>query len=370
MFSAVPLYDDGAGGDATAGDGTYERDLVIPTSARISEERAIGSFVDEAGNTATALDAPRLLTVQSAPAAVEMLQPLVVEPPENAGVTLRWTRSNTTGFRAYRIFRAEGAAVDSTDKLIETALSITNQEFTDWDVVEGRTYAYRVYVQDDQALETGSNTVSAEVPNVRPPGAVSLRAPSAVSTSRIALAWDESADRDFAAYRLYRNETGTVSEEDELITEVTNEREAFWDDEGLTENTTYYYRLYTYDEAGLFTRSNEIEALTANKPPPAVTLSEATGIDSTSANLSWTQSDAHDFAYYRLYRDRIAAVSTSSTLVSELDSRLFLGFHDDDLSPGTRYYYRVFVVDDAADAEATGSNTITLVTAAGARGGP
>jgi len=370
VFDDVPLYDDGTGGDATAGDGTYERDLIIPASARVSNERALGSFMDEAGNYATVLDASRFLTVYSAPAAVEMLDPRVEEPPENAGVSLRWTKSSADGFHAYRIYRSEGATVDSTDRLIETALSINNQEYTDWEVAEGHTYLYRIYVQDDLALETGSNTVTAEVPNVRPPTYLSLRTPTAVSTSRIALAWDETADLDFEAYRLYRNETGTVSEEDELIVEVTGEREAFWDDEGLTENTTYHYRLYTYDEAGLFTRSNEIEATTSNEAPSAVTLNAATGIDSTSADLSWTQSNAHDFAYYRLYRDEIEAVSTASTFVGELDSNLFLGFHDDDLSSGTRYYYRVFVVDDASDPEATGSNTITFVTPESARGGP
>ena len=125
----------------------------------------------------------------------------------------------------------------------------------------------------------------------------------------------------------------------------------FRDDAGLQENTTYYYRIYTEDTGGLSVRSNEVEARTRNEPPPAVTLYAATNVDSTAATLSWEASGVHDFAAYQLYRDEIATVTTASTLVVEMDAKEFTEFRDTELEPGTHYYYRVFVVDDAEEAE-------------------
>ncbi len=460
VFDAVPLFDDGTNGDGQAHDGTYERTLAIPSVAAVSNKEVRGAFTDEAGNAATSVTAPRLLTIRRAPEPVDLMAPIVAEPPDAAAVELRWSPSQESAFSAYRIFRSESAPVDSAARLIETVTSKTTLEHEDTDVIEGRTYHYRVYVQDSFGQETGSNAVQALVANVRPPAAVNVETPSTSTTTRIVLKWSKCEDRDFATYRVYRNTTGAVSENDALITEITSADQLTWDDSGLREDTTYYYRVYvadtggltarsnevegktentvpaavtlqqptamsttrialdwsaatdsdfrdyqvyrnttgavtngdslvtaitdihrtyyddagrrentryyyrvyTTDQSGLFARSNEVEARTKNDPPPAITLNAATAIDSTSATLSWTRSNIHDFAYYRLYRDEISAVTTSSTLVTEMDDPGFTSMRDAGLKSGTRYYYRIFVFDDAEEPESTGSNTITLVT--------
>jgi len=460
VFDAVPLFDDGTNGDVAADDGTYERDLALPASAAVFEEEVQGSFTDEAGNEATPVSAPRLLTVQGAPDPVILHGPVISEPPDAPSVTLHWSLSQEGAFSAYRLFRSASAAVDSSDQLIETITTASTVEFEDTEIVEGRTYAYRVYVQDTFGLQRGSNTVQAEIANERPPAASTLETPEAISTTRIALDWSRSEDLDFFAYRLYRNQTGAVGTDDELLAEITDINTTSWDDGALEEDTVYYYRVYTVDAGGLTTRSNEVEGRTENDTPAAVTLSEptatsetrialdwtaseeidflayriyrnligavnegdellaelsdihqtyyddsglqenteyfyrvfvvdrggltarsnevaartkneapssvtlnpASSVDSTAATLSWGASDVHDFAYYRLYRDEIATVTTSSTLVVELDDSAFTSFRDTELDPGTTYYYRVFVVDDAQNAESTGSNTVSLVT--------
>jgi hypothetical protein len=80
--------------------------------------------------------------------------------------------------------------------------------------------------------------------------------------------------------------------------------------------------------------------------------------------LSWAPSNAHDFHFYRLFRDVVPTVSTASTRVVEIDDPAVTSFRDDDLASGERYYYRVYVVDDGVDPGplATGSNTITVDT--------
>ncbi|MBM3318338.1 MAG: hypothetical protein FJY75_10860 [Candidatus Eisenbacteria bacterium] len=362
VFASVPLFDDGSAGDATAGDGIYERDLTIPPGASVENEAARGSFVDLAGNTATEVSAPLLLTVRRLPLPVALLPPEVADPPDAPSATLRWSYSSESAFQAYRIYRAESAPVDSTSELAGSVTRALTLDFEDSGVTEGRRYHYRVYVQDHFGRESGSNAVEALIPNLRPPKPVTLRAPNAVSTSRIALDWTESAERDFRVYRLYRNTTGAVADDDPLLVEIDDRTTTSWDDAGLRENTRYYYRVYVVDQGGLTARSNEVEARTRNEAPAAVTLHAATAIDSTAATLSWSESQAHDFAFYRLYRDEIPTVTTGSTRAVELDQRTFTSFRDTELESGKRYYYRVFVVDEGDDAKATGSNTITLET--------
>jgi hypothetical protein len=362
VFISSPLRDDGTNGDPTAADGIYEADLVVPPVAAVFEEQANGTFTDEAGNAATGRPAPRLFTVERPPEAIDLQVPTAAEPPEDAAVTLRWTQSQDDAFAAYRIFRSESADVDSTDRLLTTVSLVHTLSYDDTEVAEGTTYHYRVYVRNSLGLESGSNAVAIEVPNLRPPGAVTVQSPTAASTTRIALDWSASRALDFQAYRIYRNQTGAVDESQLRVAEIRDAETTFHDDTGLTENTRYYYRVYTVDQGGLSTRSNEVEGRTKNEPPPGVTLNAPTVADTSSVTLSWTASAVHDFAFYRLYRDLIATVTTGSTLVVALDNPAFTTFHDTGLATGTRYYYRVFVVDDGEEPESAGSNTVMAET--------
>jgi hypothetical protein len=114
----------------------------------------------------------------------------------------------------------------------------------------------------------------------------------------------------------------------------------------------------------LTARSNEVQGRTANLPPPAVVLGEGFDLDFTAATLSWTASDAHDFAAYRLYRDVIATVTSGSTLVADLKDRDAISFRDTGLVSGHTYYYRVYVVDDGVNPgpKQSGSNVIQVDT--------
>ena len=370
VFYGVPLFDDGSHGDSVAEDGTYARELVIPTSSQTLNENVIGEFTDAAGNVATSWTAARLLTVRDAPPPVHLHDPHMAEPPDDAAVALQWTLVEAEDFSAYRIFRSETTPVDSSALLIETISSSLTVAYEDRDVIEGVTHYYRIYVRDGYGAETGSNTATAAVPNLRAPHPVTIQSQQAASTSRITLEWSQSPDADFKAYHVYRNTTGAVTGEDDLVAEIEDIAETYHDDADLRENTLYYYRVFTIDQAGLSARSNEVSAQTRNAAPPAVVLNAASAIDSTSAEISWAASAAHDFDVYRLYRAEIATVTTTADLVAELDDATFTAYHDTALDPGTHYYYRVFVVDDASEPKAVGSNTIDFTTLASSGGTP
>lgn len=364
LFQSVILFDDGSSGDAAAGDGVYERDIEIPAGKTVTGAAVTGHFIDDVGNTAADMDASRTLSVQATPDPVTLLSATASTPPDAPEVSLRWTQSPETAFASYRIFRAEGSSVDLTDRLLNTITSRTTLEYRDQDVVEGRTYAYLVAVRTSAGLETGSDPVQITVPNLRAPSAVTLQEPDAVASDRIALSWTRSDARDFFAYRVRRNGTGAVSEADPAVAEITNLDQTYFDDTGLQENTEYYYRVYVVDEGGLSTRSNEQRVVTRNEAPEGVVLDPAADITTGSATLTWSQSAAHDFDRYRLYRDTGPTVTDASTLVVEIDEPGAVSFTDRDLATGTRYYYRVYVVDngEVPGPLSTGSNIITFQT--------
>jgi len=362
VFDDVALYDDGAGGDAVADDGVYERSISIPSGATATAEPLTASFTDEVGNTADPVTAVEPITVASRPTSPELVELRPSDPSDPPGLTLRWTVDDVEGDATFRVFRSEAAEVDSTDRLLEVLSDPDAETFDDDDVVEGRTYAYRVYLRNEAGLQAGSNVLSATVPNDRAPGAPVIESVVATSATRVSLGWSPSTERDFAEYRLHRNDEGAVSQSDSLITAISDVTRTYFDDAQLRENTTYFYRLFVVDEGGLVGRSDEVEVTTANRPPPMVTLEDATDVDASGATLTWAASDAHDFASYQLYRDVIPTVTPGSTLVVELDSPSFTSFRDSELDGATQYYYRVFVVDDADDPEQVGSNTIGVLT--------
>lgn len=364
VFQALTLFDDGTGGDPVAEDGIYERDAIIPAGVTATSAVVAGSFVDESGNRATTATATRTLSVRENPAVVNLFDPFLTDPPGAAAANLRWTESQERDFSAYRVFRSAAPTVDSSDRLIGTITSIGTLELKDSDVVEGETYYYRVYVVVGSGTESGSNTVQATVTNVRPPGAVTIKTPEAVSFTSIALSWSKSTDRDFQVYRLFRNQTGAVTDSDLQVTEISDQDQVFGDDTGLRENTDYHYRVYTIDLGGLSSRSNEVMVTTRNEAPPAVVQNAASSIDTTAATMSWSESTVHDFKSYQLYRDEIPTVTTASTLVVEIDESTATSFRDTALESSTTYYYRIFVVDDGQDPgpESSGSNTITFTT--------
>jgi fibronectin type 3 domain-containing protein len=365
LFPAtVSLFDDGTNGDRVAGDGVYERDILIP-SATVSQVAVTGRFTDDAGNQASATRAPRTLSVQQSPDPVTVLGLEAAVPPAAAAITLRWSQYQGPDFSAYQIFRSESAPVDSSDRLIRTTPSLSSQDYQDTDVIEGHTYFYRVYVLNSSGLSSGSNTSSLQVPNLRPPDTVQMTTPTATSSTRIALQWSQSNARDFASYRIYRNLSGAVTSSDPLIAEMTDVDQIYLDDTNLVENTEYFYRVYVLDEGSLSSRSNEVSIFTKNEPPPAVVLAPAAPDSSGGVVLNWSESTAHDFASYRLYRDVVPTVGTSSTLVVEIDDRDVYSFRDTELEASTTYYYRVFVTDDGETPGpiSSGSNTVSYLPA-------
>jgi fibronectin type 3 domain-containing protein len=90
-------------------------------------------------------------------------------------------------------------------------------------------------------------------------------------------------------------------------------------------------------------------------PPAAVQLLSPADSSISSITIRWTASTEEHFQSYRIYRSATAGVTESPALfVRELFNQAQTSYPDGSLKEGTRYYYRIFVVNDLD--ETAGSN--------------
>src|SRR3989344_292888 len=105
-----------------------------------------------------------------------------------------------------------------------------------------------------------------------PPAGVANLSATAESASSIRLGWQKPDDfdlktPDFAALKIYRATHDGVTENDTLVAEITDPGQTIFTDTGLSPSTTYFYKVFVFDKAGLSTPSNEVSATTLSAVP-------------------------------------------------------------------------------------------------------
>ena len=220
------------------------------------------------------------------------------------------------------------------------------------------TFTDEVGNRAEPVLAAGTVTV------LDPPTAVEMSTPIPLSERQIVLSWSRNNDADFSAYKLYRSYVPGVdgSTERELIGDFSSQSTTEYTDTGLEPETTYYYAVYVVDRVGLTTISNEVSATTSeNEPPAAVELFTPWSPGSLSLELSWTVSDAEDFAYYELIvweEDPPAPPATSDKrIIARIETRSETFYTHESLDESIIYWYEVAVVDSFGAQ--TLSNTVS-----------
>jgi hypothetical protein len=204
---------------------------------------------------------------------------------------------------------------------------------------------------------------------------------------QVDLSWSRSTQSGVTAYKVYRETSPNVTEQDTLALTVdaqnapNNPVESY--DYNVTPTptpgTTYYYRVFVYDQWGQSTGSNEESLTLIDALPAAVTLlnvedgsggsgSGGSGSGgSNSVHLTWTRSYENDISSYKIYRATHANVTEADTLIATIDDQYASGdpleTYDYNvpasLPPGTTYYYRVFVYDESE--QSAGSNEESIL---------
>lgn len=177
------------------------------------------------------------------------------------------------------------------------------------------------------------------------PVAVILNKPTNITSESMILSWTQSKDADFSAYRLYRDIKPMVNQSSSLVTTINIISTLSFQDTGLSERTTYYYRTYVVNKNDSVNGSNEVNGTTKNKAPAGITLKQPSIITKNSITLTWSQCTDSDFESYKLFRSQTSPINESSLLIALINISSTLTFNDVGLLPDTTYYYRIYVID-------------------------
>ncbi|HNW60189.1 MAG TPA: fibronectin type III domain-containing protein [bacterium] len=360
VIGTLRLFDDGTHGDAAANDGTYSHDYKLPPSKDVFDVPIVGAFTDLAGNSADGFVCAQTLTIENPPKAVILSDPAQVSSRSDA-LRLTWTANADADFSLYKLFRDDKAGVDSSARLVAVFNTAATNYFVDSLLVSDHEYFYRLYVCDQRGLMSGSNEVSGRTAIDAPPQAAVLQSPLNVTSSAILLSWSMNTEKDFADYRLFRGSTSAISSNDIQVALISARATTQFQDSGLLASTTYWYRLYSRDQAGNISTSNTISATTLpDEQPEAVLLAAPSASAPNALRLTWSVSRITTFASYRIFRSTAPSIDGTGTPIVIINS-ISATTHDDlGLTANTSYYYRVFVYD--LQGRSSGSNLVYGIT--------
>jgi len=197
-------------------------------------------------------------------------------------------------------------------------------------------YYYRVKAYNLQGSSTNSNTISAStLPAVA--SAPTATAATLITSSGFTANWsavsgatgyylDLSTDNLFTGFV-----TGYNSKDAGNVTALAIT--------GLTENTTYYYRIRAYNVSGSSANSNVIQATTLFNTPAAPVALAANSVSQTSFTANWNSVPNSSGYYLDVSTD--AAFSAFVTGFNSKDAGNIHSMNIPGLSPNTLYYYRV-----------------------------
>jgi Zn-dependent metalloprotease len=241
-------------------------------------------------------------------------------------INLAWVdnASNEAGFKVER----------STDGVtfMEIATPGPNtRSYSDTSLAGTTTYHYRVRAYDGPNVSAYSNVASATT--LAPPTAPTGLTASAVSSSRINLAWLDNATTE-TGYKVESSADGvTFAPLASLGANATS-----YASTNRTALTTYYFRVGATDGAN--TSYSAVVPATTLPAPAAPSGLAATVVSSSRLSLSWTD----NASYEQGYKIERSADGVSYLQVAQLGANATT-FADTLLTAGTTYHYRVRAYD-------------------------
>jgi len=243
--------------------------------------------------------------------------------PGDAQVTLAWTA--VADATEYRIYRDTATGVVASGTPFATEPTATYQDAA---AINGTTYFYKVVAVNLAGPGPASAEVSAKPLPPLPAAATNLIATA--GDSQISLTW--SAVNGATEYRVFR---GTSAGVDTTGTPIGTLAGTSFNSIGLTNGTTYFFKVVAVNVAGSGPASAEVSAQPLPSLPSAPTEVTATAGD-TQIDLAWTT--VAGATEYRVYRGTTAGVSTADLALTTVTSP---SYTDLALTNGTTYYYKV-----------------------------
>jgi fibronectin type 3 domain-containing protein len=246
----------------------------------------------------------------------------------NAQITLNW--SAASGASSYNVYRGGAAGSEGSSPI---ATGITATLFVNTGLTNGTPYFYKVAAVNAGGTSGMSNEASA-TPQAPPQAPTGLTATA--GNAQITLNW--SASSGASSYNIYRGGAAGGEGSQPIATGITT---TSFVNSGLTNGSSYFYKVAAANTAGTSGMSNEASA-TPQAPKP----SAPTGLTATAGNaqvtLKWSASSGA--SSYNVYRGGAAGAENSQPVASGITATSFV---DTGLANGTPYFYEVAAVNAA-----------------------
>ncbi len=157
-----------------------------------------------------------------------------------------------------------------------------------------------------------------------------------LSPTEVRLTWRDNSDNE-DGFRIYRN--------GDRVAEVGSNTTSYVDT-GLSENTSYTYRVSSYNESGESSRSSRMNVTTPVKIPSSPGQLRTETISPSEIELTWRDNSDNEDGF-RIYRNggMVATVPPNTT-----------SYRHEDLSGESRYCYEVVSYNDSGESEPTNRN--------------
>jgi fibronectin type 3 domain-containing protein len=269
---------------------------------------------------------------------------LKVDSATQDAVELSW-EDHSDNENAFEIERA----IEGEEFRILHKTGADVQSFRDEDVTPGGIYTYRVRAVTDDLRSDYSNVVSTQI-NVNPaslPNAPANLQASDVGATSLTLTWLDRSDNE-TDFAIERSLNDGFTEPETFNLDVNQTR---FEDQGLTPETLYYYRVRAVNQAGESANCQplavETTALPIVPPEPPSNL-EAEALSSNRIELTWTDNSGKEAGFTLMGSMDGITFETLFITDANIQSYTHAG-----LPPLTTYYYKISAFNAAGVSDET-----------------
>ncbi|PYS12164.1 MAG: hypothetical protein DMG15_15320 [Acidobacteria bacterium] len=296
---------------------------------------------DASGNLSLTSDSSITTMSSNAP----VISGVTVTSLSATSATIQWTTNTASDSQVeYGLTTSYGSAT-TLDPAFVTLHSVAITGLT-----ESTTYHYRVKSKDPSTNLSISGDFTVTTPDITPP-VISGVVVATIGGTSATIQWttNEASDSQ-VEYGLTTSYGSTTTLNPALVTSHSAALS------GLTDSTTYHYRVKSKDASGNLSVSSDSTFTTLDATPPIVSGVTVASIGGTSASIQWTTNESSDSQVeYGLTASYGSATPLNATLVTS--HQVSLG----GLSGSTTYHYRVKSKDAAGNLAASGDSTFTTL---------
>ncbi len=321
-------------GSNSSDSGSYSLTGTTPTTLAATSYSSLSLFK----SPSSTLEVGAVLTSSTKGARLGRIQAFVTYTTLSAPSNLLDTSSTTTAGVINMAWTDNSTIEDnfaierSTDNLNWTQIASTSANavsYSDTGLSLGTLYYHRVRAYDAGGFSSYSNTSSTTTANV-PSVPSSLTATSATTTASIKLDWTDNSSNE-NNFLVERSPNGSNSWTN-IATTTANT--ITYNNTGLSQNTTYYYRVRAVNSIGYSGYTSTASATTTGTPlAPSGLSSNLSGAD---ISLTWTDNSSNESSF-NLERS-LNGITFLHLATTSADAITYL---DMGLSSSTTYYYRL-----------------------------